>query len=151
MWMHCVIWDPIQHLIFWIDIKHYLQSQGFHFMTLALRSIIFCHIQQDHKVHRGRKIFLHLLLHLLLHRPLQHQPKLPRTLQQHPRLLRTLQYPPTLDSIARQPSLFSSMLSDDIIDFDTKKALSLHDLDISQIGRALHKAMVNMSISLNLF
>ena len=35
------------------------------------------------------------------------------------------------------------MILDDIVDLDQAN-LSLHDLDISQIGRALHDAMVNI-------
>lgn len=60
---------------------------------------------------------------------------------------------PTQDVTTRQPGLFTSMLSDQgrTIDFDGDTIFSLHDLDISQIDRALHNTMVNIFICLNLF
>jgi hypothetical protein len=52
---------------------------------------------------------------------------------------------PTQDVSARHRGLFTSMLSDQgrAIQLDIDTTFSLHDSDISQIGRALHDATVN--------
>ena len=56
--------------------------------------------------------------------------------------------PPTQDVSARQHGLFTSMLLDQgrAIQLDIDTTFSLHDSDISQIGKALHDVMVNISI-----
>ena len=53
--------------------------------------------------------------------------------------------PPTQDVSARQHGLFTSMLSDQgrAIQLDIDTTFSLHDSDISQIGRVLHDVTVN--------
>ena len=43
------------------------------------------------------------------------------------------------------------MLIDEMIDLVINPILSLYDSNISQIGRALHAATVNISMNLNLF
>ena len=55
---------------------------------------------------------------------------------------------PTQDVSARQHGLFTSMLSDQgrAIQLDIDTTFSLHDSDISHIGRALHDAMVNIQL-----
>ena len=55
---------------------------------------------------------------------------------------------PTQDVSARQRGLFTFMLLDQsrTIDLDIDTAFSLHDSDISQIGRALHDTTVNFQL-----